>query len=70
MGRLRSQLAQDLPNIFERFYQVDKAKSKTNRGTGLGLSIVKELVESHSGTVGVESAVGMGSRFWVRFDKF
>jgi len=62
--------AQDLPNIFERFYQVDKAKSKTNRGTGLGLSIVKELVESHSGTVGVESAVGMGSRFWVRFDKF
>ncbi|MBI2957468.1 MAG: HAMP domain-containing protein [Chloroflexi bacterium] len=54
-----------VPHIFERFYRVDKARSRAEGGTGLGLAIVKQIAESHGGSVAVSSKPGSGSTFSV-----
>jgi signal transduction histidine kinase len=58
---------EELPYIFERFYRVEKSRSRQFGGTGLGLSIVKELVELQGGTIAVSSFLGQGTRFEIRF---
>jgi signal transduction histidine kinase len=57
--------SEDLPRIFERFYRVDKARSREVGGTGLGLSIVKHVIEQMQGAVSVESQLNKGSRFTI-----
>ncbi|MBO5355829.1 MAG: HAMP domain-containing histidine kinase [Clostridia bacterium] len=71
-GRVRLSIADDgegippdkIPEIWDRYYRVDKVHNRSVIGTGLGLSIVKSILEAHNAFYGVESAVGVGSVFW------
>ncbi len=55
---------EDQDRVFERFYRVDRDRSRATGGTGLGLAIVKHIVQTHGGELGVDSQLGMGSDFW------
>jgi signal transduction histidine kinase len=57
--------SEDLPRVFDRFYRVDKARSRNLGGSGLGLSIARWIAQAHGGTVGVESRLGEGSKFTI-----
>lgn len=60
---------EEISRIFERFYRVDKARSRNSGGTGLGLAIVKHLIEAHHGRIHVKSKPGEGSTFTLVFRK-
>jgi two-component system phosphate regulon sensor histidine kinase PhoR len=59
----------DLPRIFERFFRVDKSRSREQGGTGLGLSIVKHIIEAHNQSINVRSRVEQGTTFNFTLEK-
>ncbi len=58
--------AEDLPQVFERFWRADRSRSRDTGGSGLGLAIVRQIVEAHGGSIGVTSTLGQGSCFTLR----
>ena len=58
---------EDIPNIFDRFYRVDKSRARTKGGNGLGLSIAKKLIETYKGQVKIESEVNQFTKVIIQF---
>ena len=61
--------AEALPQLFERFYRVDSARTRASGGSGLGLAIVQAIVQAHAGNVDLQSAAGQGTRVTIRLPR-